>query len=151
MTFQYDPTLAYSCFPPGKYPATLVDVNEGISKKGLPLLTLVFEVRSGARRRKIRGWVANPTSLFMLKEFAYAVERGPDFDAGRFDAEACLGATVIVELSVTVTDGWGEQNAIDHYHRCEPDQSMKPGTTAASPNTPSTPRRPALGGDDIPF
>jgi hypothetical protein len=149
MPFQYDPKLAFSCFPPGRYAATLIQVSEGLSKKGLPLLTLTFEARWGTRSRRIRGWVANPSSLFMLKELAYALGFGAEFEAGTFDAEQCIGSEIKVELAVTSTDGWGEQNLIVHYHPADARSNEARSNRQLQPSK-STPGSRADDADDEP-
>lgn len=147
MAFKYDPEKAFACFPPGKYTATLTSVVEGQSRKGLPMLTLNFDVVDGERRRHVRGWITNPTSLFMLKELADSLDQSAAFAAGTFDPEQFVGCEVLVELRVIQTDMFGDQNNISHYHRANPGQPIKRSGTSAKPDRTNAP----VAEDDIPF
>ena len=147
MAFKYDPQKAFACFPPGKYTATLTSVVEGTSRKGMPMLTLNFDVVDGERRRHVRGWITNPTSLFMLKELADALDQSAAFVAGTFDPEQFVGCEVLVELRVIQTDMFGDQNNISHYHRANPGQPISRTKTSPKQDRPDGP----VDVDDIPF
>jgi hypothetical protein len=147
MAFKYDPQMASACFPPGNYHATLTSVVEGTSRKGLPMLTLNFDVVDGERRRHVRGWITNPTSLFMLKELADALDQSAAFASAKFDPEQFVGYEVLVELRVIQTDMFGDQNNISHYHRANPGQPIKRSGTATQTDSTDGP----FDVDEIPF
>ncbi len=147
MVFKYDPRQSFACFPPGKYTAILTSVVEGESRKGLPMLTLNFDVVDGERRRHVRGWITNPTSLFMLKELADALDQSAAFAAGTFAPEHFVGCEVLVELRVIQTDMFGDQNNISHYHRANPGQPIRRfGRTAKTDSANGS-----VDEDEIPF
>ncbi len=148
MAFKYDPKLAIPCLPSGNYTAILMAVVAGKSRKGLPMLTLDFDVIDGDRRCRVRTWIANPTSLYLLKELAEAVDQSEAFTAGTFDPQQFLGCEVLVQLRVIQTDMFGDHNNIGHYYRANPDQPIKRHADASGA-TIVTPTN--IADDDIPF
>jgi hypothetical protein len=111
------------------------------------MLTLNFDVFDGERRRHVRGWITNPTSLFMLKELADALDQSAAFAAGTFDAEQFVGREVIVELRVIPTEMFGDQNNIAHYHRAKPPTPIKRSASDQKINRDDW----LVDADDIPF
>ncbi len=125
MAFRYNPQMAYPCLPPGNYRAVLTDVNETSSQRGLPMLALDLEVQHDDHRRPLHAWIANPPSLYLLRELAAAVDEATAIDAGNFDAKQYIGCEILVELRVIQTDLFGEQNGVAHYHRADPGEPVK--------------------------
>lgn len=114
------------------------------------MLTLNFEILDGERRRHVRGWIANPTSLYMLKELADSFDQSAAFAAGTFDPENFVGCAVTVELRVTQTDMFGDQNTISHYHMANTTQPATRVNSTRNPDRPGTFSSP-IAEDDIPF
>jgi hypothetical protein len=115
MAFKYDPKLATEPFPPGRYLASLEGVAQSVSRRGLPTLLLDFDVVDGKRRRKIQGWITNPTNLIMLKELAIAFGEGNAFEVGSFDLALFVGRQLTIDLRLVETEMHGAQNVITHY------------------------------------
>lgn len=148
MTFPYNPANALPCFPPGVYRATISSIVNSSTRSGLAMLLLDVDVSDGRHTKRVKSWITNPSSLYLLRELAIAVDQTQEFDDGRFDPWAAIGVTIGVELRVVQTDLHGDQNLVSHYHKHGADPAGNTNPAAAALD--SAPHSAAFV-DDIPF
>lgn len=113
---KYKPEDAARCLPAGEYPATLYKAEEKISQSGNQMLVLQWqiELRDG-RTLYVKDFVLNPNSLWKLQNLATAWGLAMEFTAGTFDPSEYIKKAVVLLLTVSNSEKYGDQNNIKAY------------------------------------
>ena len=118
MAFTYDPKEARTCLPNGTYDATLKTAEETVSKKGSPMLKVVWEVQYNNRIIPLWDYIVRPSGIWKLKQIARAWGETGEFDSGSFDLEEKIGRIIGVSVEIENSSQFGEQNKIMEYVEC---------------------------------
>ena len=136
MPLEYNAKDAVTVWPDGKYPATLVKVEDATSKKkpdgsgGNPMQVWTFKVFDDVQGREqlISDYVVIPAATFKIKQLAAALGEEQAFNDGYFQADNCIEAAVTVELKTESTPGFDDKNRI---------KKILPAAQAAAPTPPA--------------
>ncbi len=161
MGLPYDPADAVMCWPKDDYDASLVKVEEAISKtSGNPMEVWTFEVfNKDGRTQLVSDYVVIPGATFKIRQLAKALNRESDFKDKKFQAEQEIGCNVIVELTIENQQGYDDKNKIG---KIKPANPAPDGAPAAYPRSRETVKRAApanpfegeatsIKAEDIPF
>lgn len=133
MAWNYNPKDAAECLNEGSYDAELTSVEQKTSKKGSPMLEVIWTVPFGGKDWKIRDYIVNPSTLFKLKNIAKAWHLHNEFAEGRFDLAEHVNRLIVLKLTVENSAAYGDQNQIAGYG--ESSGQMPPREMAPPPPT----------------
>lgn len=114
MPITYDPKDGTAAWPEGEYQAVLASVEDGTSKtSGAPMQTWTWEVYSpGGRKQTIKDYVVVPAATFKIRQFAAALGKHKEYEAGDFQADDQIGESVTAVLKIEKQDGYDDKNKI---------------------------------------
>jgi hypothetical protein len=169
MPLPYNPADAATAWPEADYPATLIKVEDAISKtSGQPMQVWTFEVFDDANDRKqtIKDYVT-AKAAFKLRDLAKALGQSDAFKAGTFQADENVGCNVLASLVIEQQDGYDDKNKIGRVlpktngataaptaHQKSALAAAKAGTAKVSPPPKALQESAAGAGvanDDLPF
>jgi len=146
--------------PAGAYAFEVLTATAGTSRtSGADMITLelLIHTEDGGNRKLKSYLVASDGGKFAVRAFCESVGLMPEYRAGKFTAESCLGRAGWVRLKVEAgrakDDGsgnWPDKNAVATYLSDAPARPAK-GTQAAAQAAPAAAASQADGSDDVPF
>lgn len=111
----YNPADATQVLPAGDYPATLIAVEEKVSKKGNDMLELSFKAWGKDRHSTVFEYIVFPTFVWKLKRLARAFGAEAEFEAGTFDPEKYIQQNLTLTLDVEEQERFEPKNVIKAY------------------------------------
>lgn len=146
----------------GTYPFEVLEAIEQVSKKGNEMIKLKLNV-FGQSGEQVHVYDYLLESMaFKLRHFAEAAGLLRDYEAGKLDAQACVGKNGFVKLEIEEQLGYVPRNTVKDY--AKPDASLsRGGNGGEKPVQPPihnarhtasmAAQAPAVGqfDDDIPF
>jgi hypothetical protein len=156
---RYSAKDAVQPWPAGDYNAEILSVEAATSRAGNAMEVITFALFSpGGKRRAIKDYIVNPSTIYKLKQLAIALGRKAEFEAETFQASDYIGSGVVAEVVISPgKDGFDDQNAIKKVKAPAADAAPRPiarelreKTANADHSTPFG-DEPQMDPADIPF
>jgi len=123
---QYNPKDAITVWPAGEYEGVLTSCEETVSKKGNPMLKIVWTIFNQAgRSRKVDDYIVNPGTLYKLKKVAKALGKLREFEEASFQLQDYLDCHLILDVGIEQHPGFDEKNVVGSYKTPSPDMPMR--------------------------
>lgn len=148
--------------PAGPYAFEVLDATAGVSKtSGADMITLDLLVHADdGSNRKVKAYlVGSDKGKFQVRAFCEATGLMPQYRAGTFNAETCLGRSGWLKLKIEAgrpkDDGsgnWPDKNTVATFLAEAPKKAANPTQTANAPAPVAAPS-PAKNdeSEDVPF
>ena len=119
---------ALRVWPEGDYPASIVKVEERVSKAGNPMLAVEFDAYHKADTMRLTDYIVLPSFTWKLRKLARALSAMDAFDAEKFDPAEYIGKSLTLTLGIDLPrGGYDERNSIAAYG---PPGAAHPGAPA---------------------
>lgn len=144
MTISYNPKDATTTWPDGKYNGVLEKVEDKYSQVGNPMNVQTFRAYTeDGREMVIKEYVTIPQGTYKIRQLAIALGRKVEFDAGTFQPEEHVGASLLLTLKTEEQAGYEPKNRI-----AKVEAAVSNGATQGPiPKKPI----PGISDSDVPF
>ena len=129
-------------FPPGEYQFEVMDAADETSKAGNPMLHLKLKVfhPTEDETRIVDDYLTESMS-FKIKNFAYAIGRGQDYEAGELCPDEMIGCSGRAKVAIRVSKDpkYQDKNEIKDYLKkgaAKTPARTPPAAPAADPGVP---------------